>query len=164
MAGQALRIVRGATNGVAMARSDTLNSMISNAWRLTGLGLAIIIGALNLSLIWFAVAALTGEALALWASVAGLKSKHGMKPATTLLPTAAGIGCVCFAIAVERVVPLKSSWIVNWASFSICSLVSCAVFLVCFPALRYLASVSFTKMNSRIQNRLPWQPSKSLQA
>ena len=94
MIGQAFRILRGAPNCAAMAHGDTVNTMSSNLWRLSGLALAVPVVLLKLDLYWVAIAGGVGELLALIASLVRLRMKHGIPLHDCLYPA-----CLVVAIA-----------------------------------------------------------------
>ncbi len=71
-AGQALRLLRVAPNLASMAKANTSNLMISNFFRLSGVGLAVVVAINKWDLYLIAVAALLGEMLALAASLFSL--------------------------------------------------------------------------------------------
>src|SRR6201999_3974036 len=77
IAGQALRVVRGATVSAAMARGDTMNMMVCSSWRLAALPLSIAAGLWHGSLTWFAVTGFTGEVAAMIAAVTRLRRRQG---------------------------------------------------------------------------------------
>jgi len=104
MAAQTLRTLRGATVAAAMARGDTVNNLKSSAWRLSGLPLAIMVGVLKGSLLWFAVSGFIGESIALGVAVAGLKSRHGIPAKATFIPLSVGLALVVVAYIVKCVV------------------------------------------------------------
>lgn len=140
IAAQALRLVRGATVSAAMARGDTMNMMVCSAWRLCGLPLAIGVGLLHGSLLWFAVTGFAGEIAALWASVARLSSRQGVRPGITLAPTALGAGCVLAAVALKCCLSVPPHSFANWMLVALSVSASAAVFAVCFPGLRALTA------------------------
>jgi len=140
IAGQALRIVRGATVSAAMARGDTMNMMVCSAWRLCGLPLAIGVGWLHGSLTWFAVTGFIAEIVALAASVIRLASRQNIAPRFTLVPALLGLGCALAAIAVKWAVPLAPASPANWLLLAPAILLSAGAFAVCFPGLRSTAA------------------------
>jgi len=78
MVGQAFRILRGAPICAAMARADTINTLSSNLWRLSGLVLAVPVVLLKLDLYWVAIAGGIGEALALSSSIILLRKNQSL--------------------------------------------------------------------------------------
>ena len=136
IAAQALRIVRGATVSAAMARGDTMNMMVCSAWRLCGLPLALLVGWLHGSLVWFAVTGFAGEGVALWASVSRLAARQGIAPAITVTPTLLALACVAAAVALKWSVPLAPDSPLNWLLLLAALLLGVTAFALRFPALR----------------------------
>jgi O-antigen/teichoic acid export membrane protein len=139
-AAQSLRIVRVATGTAAMARGDTINSLLSSSWRLSGLLLAIGVGLLKASIIWFAAAALVGECVALGATIMRLQSIHSISPQITVIPTAMGLACVLFAWAIKFLFSIGSYSFLNFLLLPILVILSVGAFLFCFRELRSAAA------------------------
>jgi len=77
-AAQAAHIIRVGTTVSALALGDTRNSLFSNTFRLSGLGLAVAFAAAGYHLREIAAAACVGEAAALAGSVGFLWWRHGV--------------------------------------------------------------------------------------
>jgi len=135
-AAQALRILRAATVAAAMARGDTLNNLMSSSWRLSGLLLAIGVGLMKGSLMWFAVAAFVGEVAALGAAVFRLKVKNSILPRVTAMPAFLGLVCVVLAVAPRWVLSIAPSSYLNWLLLPLALCLTIVAFTVCFPELR----------------------------
>jgi O-antigen/teichoic acid export membrane protein len=97
---QAMRLLRVGTTCGAMALGDNANSMWANAWRVTGLGAALAVAALNAPLHWIAAVGLFGEGLAVAYSILRLRRRHGMRPGTCLRPALATLPAVVAAVLV----------------------------------------------------------------
>lgn len=97
-AAQSVRLLRVGTTIAAMARSDTVNSMGSNAWRITGLAAAGAAACFGAPLAWIAAAALLGEIAALAYSLARLARLHALSVAHCLSPSFAVLPAVAGAV------------------------------------------------------------------
>ena len=84
--GQAIRILRGAPACAALAKGDTVNTLLGNLTRLSGLALAVPVVLMKTDLRWVAAAGAVGELLALAASQVRLTSKHGVPLRDCVLP------------------------------------------------------------------------------
>lgn len=155
IAAQGLRIIRGATVGAAMARGDTVNNLVANLWRLSGLVLAVIVGWLHGSLAWFALTGFAGEAAALTVSVFRLRKQHSIAPWITLKPTLLAISCALTAAVLRQFVPISiMSWW-NWPLLIVVLLFTIAVFLLSLPELRTITRDLLGKVNARLGSPLP---------
>lgn len=135
-AAQSMRILRGATVIAAMARADTVTNVTSSLWRLSGLGLAIVVGVLKANIVWFAVAALAGEIVAVAATIVRLSSKHSVSPKLTVLPTALAMVCVLAGGATKWLSGISQYSLFNWLLLPVFLLLSAALFVFCFGQLR----------------------------
>jgi O-antigen/teichoic acid export membrane protein len=152
-AAQALRVLRGAPVIAAMARGDTVNNLVSSLWRLSGLGVACIVGLLKCSLTWFAAAGFIGEAIALWVTVSRLSSKHSLAPRLTLLPGFLGAICVLSAVVIKWAFAIGPDSLFNWLLLPVAILLTASVFLIGFPELR--ASTSDFVCHFKLRARKP---------
>lgn len=66
---QSLRIFRGASISAALAKGDSVNSLLANIARLSGLLIAWLCAARGLPMVWIAYAGIAGEIVALAASL-----------------------------------------------------------------------------------------------
>jgi O-antigen/teichoic acid export membrane protein len=148
IAGQALRMIRGATVSAAMARGDTMNMMVCSAWRLCGLPLAIGVGWLHGSLTWFAVTGFAAEVVALTASVARLASRQHLAPGFTVAPALLGLGCVLGAVAGKWALPVPAASPANALLLAPAILLSIGAFALCFPGLRSTATGFAARMRA----------------
>ncbi len=139
-AAQSMRILRGAPITAAMARGDTVNNLVSNLWRLSGLLLAIIIGVVKASLLWFAAAAFFGELVSLIATTIRLSSKQSVKPNLTIKPALLGTTCVLCAAALKWGFNVNSSSVFNWLLLPVFMILSAGAFMFCFSEFRSSAS------------------------
>jgi O-antigen/teichoic acid export membrane protein len=152
---QGLRIVRGATVGAAMARGDTVNNLVSSIWRLSGLPLAICVGALHGSLTWFALTGVVGELIALSSAIFRLSAKHSISPQITIMPTLLGLSYVIIAVAIKWALPLPPySWL-NWPMLITVLSLNAAVFMLCFPSLRAMIRDFVQKIRTRLWAPIP---------
>lgn len=152
IAAQSMRIMRGATVGAAMAQGDTINNLVSNLWRLSGLILAIVVGLLHASLTWFALTGIVGELIALTAAIVRLSTKHSIPAKITITPTAIGFGIVMLSVALKELLNLSHySWL-NWPLLLIAISSSVGVFMLCFPTLRTLIIEYAQKLRNRLKN------------
>ena len=94
---QALRCVRSAPTIAAMAKGDTQNLMISNVFRLSGLGLALIAAGARLDIQLIAASSLAGEVLAFLVAMIRLSKRHGLDLADGFRP--AGFATALLALA-----------------------------------------------------------------
>jgi O-antigen/teichoic acid export membrane protein len=94
------RLLRVGTTVAAMSLGDTVNSMWSNAWRVTGIGGVIVVAVCGLPLHWIAAAALFGEVLALLYSLLRLSQQHKIRSDTCLWPALAAAPTAAAAFAV----------------------------------------------------------------
>lgn len=154
-AGQGMRIIRGATVGAAMARRDTMNILITNIWRLSGLVLAVFVGWLHGSLAWFALTGFTGEIIALTISIRRLRSQHAIPVSVTLKPTLIGAGCVLLAGIIHQALPITSNSWWNWPLLALALAATLVVFMLSFPLLRTLGFGLLYKVNTRLGSLLP---------
>jgi len=99
-AAQSVRLLRVGTTVAAMSLGDTVNSMWSNAWRVTGIGGVIVVAVCGLPLHWIAAAALFGEVLALLYSLLRLSQQHKIRSDTCLWPALAAAPTAAAAFAV----------------------------------------------------------------
>lgn len=83
---QAIYILRVGTTVGALAKGDTLNSIIGSAARVSALAGVGIVVALRHGLVWIAICAVLGELLALAASVLRLRRRHTIPVAATIAP------------------------------------------------------------------------------
>jgi O-antigen/teichoic acid export membrane protein len=74
----AFRIIRAVPTLAAMARGDTINNMVSNLYRVSSLGLAVLAIFSGKSILWVAACGVFGELLALGASWRRLRDKCGI--------------------------------------------------------------------------------------
>lgn len=135
IAAQAVRIVRGATVAAAMAKGDTVRSLITNLCRLGALPLSIVVGLLHGSLIWFAVTGFVGEVAALWAAVARMSSQHHIPARVTVYPAGAGAACVLGCVALKWALPVSRGSLINFPLFIAALAVSGCCFGFLFPRL-----------------------------
>jgi O-antigen/teichoic acid export membrane protein len=99
---QAVRILRVAPVLAAVARADTVTSMVANVWRSCALAGMVAAAAAGAPLAWVAAAGLGGEVLAFLVSARRLRVRHGLPWGTTLAPagvTSVGVGLALVASA-----------------------------------------------------------------
>jgi len=133
--GQTLRIIRGAPTCAAMAKGDTVNTLSSNLWRLSGLIFALPFVFLKMDLYWIAIAGGLGELLALSASIIRLRRKHGLIPSDCIYPAALVCALVTVALITKVWIP-SSSFIAAFLSALVECGITVVVFAMAFPALR----------------------------
>jgi O-antigen/teichoic acid export membrane protein len=138
VAAQAIRILRGATVAAAMARGDTVNNLVSTSWRLSGLVLAIVVGLLKGSLVWFAAAGLAGEIAALAAAAGLLRRDHSIPSRATFEPALVAALCVALVGAAKWALAAGPSSPINWFLLPPALCISLALFAAWFPELRSL--------------------------
>jgi O-antigen/teichoic acid export membrane protein len=136
IAAQSLRILRGAAVAAATSHGDTVNNLISSLWRLSGLGLALVVGLLRWSLTWFAIAGFVGEAVALVSALTYLNSRHSIAPKVTIKPLLLGTVSVVFGCFLKWAFSVDSFSYANWAICAVLVGVTMAGFFVFFPELR----------------------------
>jgi O-antigen/teichoic acid export membrane protein len=83
---QGVRILRVGPTLAAVARGDTVNSMISNVWRSAALIAMAVAALVHADLAWIAAAGLGGEIVALLYSCARLARRQGVSFRATLAP------------------------------------------------------------------------------
>jgi O-antigen/teichoic acid export membrane protein len=111
---QALRVIRNVIGDTAMARGDTMNNLVSSSWRLSGLTVAILVSLTHGSLIWFAVAGIVGETVALSAVISRLARRHRITPIYTISPTILGLVIVLVAVALRWTLSIGPYSLMNW--------------------------------------------------
>jgi O-antigen/teichoic acid export membrane protein len=133
---QGVRILRVTPTLAAVARADTMNSMLANVWRTTALGGMAVAAALHAPLPWIAAAGLGGEILALLYSCARLARRQSVPMRVNLAPAtiafcggAAALGCALLLGTASRAA------LAVLATLAVQSATVAALF-VCFPALR----------------------------
>jgi O-antigen/teichoic acid export membrane protein len=133
--GQAFRIMRGAPTCAALAKGDTVNTMLANVSRLLGLGLAVPVVLLKMDLCWVAVAGGVGEFLALATSIIRLRWKHGLLLRDCLYPAGlmAALALAAY-VAKDALTPSQPATSLALAAGG-CA-VSLAMFGVVFAGLR----------------------------
>lgn len=149
-ASQGLRIIRGATVGAAMSQGNTMNILIANLWRLSGLILAVAVGWFQGSLGWFALTAFAGELIALAISTRGLATHHGLPLMLTAKPTLMAAFCVITATCFRSVFHTDSSSPINWVYLILSLILSCTFFFLLLPPLRRQAAELASHLNSRL--------------
>lgn len=87
---QAIRLMRVIPTTAALARGDTLNSLVANLGRAPAIGLAVLAAAEGMPLAWVAATGAVGEAAALLVCSWRLGTKHRLLVSISLVP--AGIG------------------------------------------------------------------------
>jgi hypothetical protein len=120
--------------------------------------LAIIVGVLNASIIWFAVAALAGEVVALGATIIRLNSKHSISPGITIKPALVAVVCVLSAWAIKWLLSVGSDSFFNWLLLPVMVLFTTGAFMLCFRELR----VATTMIALNISERIGWPASKQV--
>lgn len=152
IAAQSVRIVRGATVAAAMAKGDTVRSLIANLCRLGALPLSIAVGLLHGSLLWFAVTGFIGEIAALWAAVSRMSSQHAIPVRVTLNPAFLGAGCVVCAAVLKWALPISKS---SLANFPLCLgvlTIAGGAFVLTFPRLASVLSRTANGIRVRLLN------------
>ncbi len=155
IAAQGLRIIRGATVGAAMARGDTVNNLVANLWRLTGLVLAVIVGWLHGSLAWFALTGFAGEAAALAVSIFRLRKQHSIAPWITVKPTLIATCGVLIAASFRQFIHISTTSWWNWPVLAVVLIFTFAMFILCLPELRSIIRDLLYKVNTRLGSPLP---------
>jgi hypothetical protein len=135
---QAVRIFRLAPTVAAIARADTVNSMMSNVWRCTGIGAMAVAAVLHLDLTWIAASGLAGELVALLYSVRRLRLRQGIAWRTTAAPSAVVFAGTCVALVFAVSLPLADRTIVAVAVATVVQAATVAALLAVFPQLRIL--------------------------
>jgi O-antigen/teichoic acid export membrane protein len=132
---QAVRILRGAPTCAAMAKGDTVNTLMSNVWRLSGLVLAVPFAISKMDLRWIAIAGGVGEVIAYWYAIRDLQAKCEVPLLSSLLPAGGLMISTLAAFAVKwAFCPSQTLWIV---AFSILGCVgSVLLFALVFSDLR----------------------------
>ena len=136
--GQAFRIVRGAPTCAALAKGDTINTMLANLFRLSGLLLAVPVALLKMNLCWIAVAGGIGEMIALGAAIGRLRRRHGLHLGDCLYPLGLEIVLVAAAYGI-RDLYAPSGAISTLGLAALGCVVSLAAFCAVFAGLRQAA-------------------------
>ena len=137
--GQIFRILRGAPTCAALAKGDSVNTMLANLFRLSGLVLAVPIVLLRMDMLWIAVAGGLGEVAALAVSIVRLRRRHGVPLSGTLYP--AGLVMVLVSVAfVVKAAFAPSQTVTTLALAALGCLVSLGVYCAVFAQLRRAAS------------------------
>jgi O-antigen/teichoic acid export membrane protein len=141
--GQSVRILRAAPTNAALAKGDTVNSFLSNLWRLLGLGLAVPVVLFKLDLRWIAVAGGLGELLALGASLVRLRRKHNVPFGDCLCP-----GILMLILTLTAFLVRGGSAPTHIASTLALAVLGCAVSLTVFGVVfADLRRVSFSLLS-----------------
>lgn len=133
---QAVRIFRLSPTVTAIARADTVNSMMSNVWRCSGIGAMAIAGLMQLDLTWIAAAGLGGELAALLYSLRRLRIKQGIAWTTTGAPGAIAFAGTSAALAFAVLVPLADHFVIAICIAVTIQAATVAVLLAAYPGLR----------------------------
>jgi O-antigen/teichoic acid export membrane protein len=109
---QAVRLLRGVPTIASIARGDTVNLMVSNVWRLSGVVLAVALALLGASLAAIAACAAAGEIVALVGSFWRLMRVHRV-PVAMFIPSCslASTFIVASAVAVRMGLQELAAWI-----------------------------------------------------
>ena len=99
---QAIRILRGAPTCAALAKGDSVNTLLGNVCRLAGLALAALAILLKADLRLVAAAGGIGETIALSISITRLQSKHGIPMRDCFRPVALLITLVLVAFLAKN--------------------------------------------------------------
>lgn len=135
---QAVRIFRLAPTVAAIARADTVNSMMSNVWRSSGIGAMAIAGLCELDLPWIAAAGLGGEIAALLYSLGRLRRKQGIAWMTTGGPSGVAFLGTSVALASAVCFTLADRPVVAVATAAVLQIATVGALLAVFPTLRIL--------------------------
>ena len=154
-AAQGIRIIRGATVGVTMAKSDTVNILMANVWRLSGLALAALVGWLQASMALFALTAFVGEVIALVFTTVKLHKQHAIPPMVTIKPTLLATICVLVAAILHRIVPIGTALWWNWPLLILALISGFAVFMFFLLPMRFACIGFILKLNTRLGSPLP---------
>jgi len=160
-AAQAIRIIRATVGITAMACGDTMNNLLSSSWRLTGLGLAIIVGVLHASITWFALTGFVGEVISLSVVVARLARKQALSPMLTVKPVLLGVLCIGVGIVLNAFAPHGPHLILNWLWLAAVLVLTVAAYAIVFPGLRIMIGEFSRKLKSRLGSLFPQQWSES---
>lgn len=135
---QGMRILRVAPVLTAVARADTLTSMVSNVWRSCALAAMALAAALDAPLAWIAAAGLAGEVLALGVSVRRLRTRHALPVRVTLGPAALTSAGVAVALALAALLPEGTGAVPSAAVGAALTLATAGALLLAYPQLREL--------------------------
>jgi O-antigen/teichoic acid export membrane protein len=133
---QALRLVRAGPTAASMARGDTVNTLMANWVRLTGLGLATAAAYAGLNLIIIAWTMVAGEALAMGTATWRLRRVHGLPMSHSFKPVGVGILFWLFALGGQRWFVPGSHPILDFGAALAACLAYTIVMLILFQELR----------------------------
>ncbi|MFQ5654907.1 MAG: oligosaccharide flippase family protein [Planctomycetota bacterium] len=131
---QALRMIRVAPTIAAMARADTMNSMVSNLARTAALIGVAMVAASGGSLAAIAACGFGGEALALVTCLARLRLVHRVPAAIVVRPLVVAAACVAAALLVQP--EAGHEWLPSLALTAAFSLLLLGVLARLHPELR----------------------------
>lgn len=140
---QAVRLLRVGATLAVMALGDTRNSMVANAFRSLGLGLALVVALHGWPLYWIAAAALIGEAIALVVAVAWGYRYHRLSPGICCRPAVVmvcGIGLASLAAQSSFV---QSNWLACAALYMALAVVLLAAMVTVFEDCRRVCQDSW---------------------
>lgn len=149
-----LRLLRVAPTMAAMARTDTLNLLMSNIWRCVGLGLAIIAAATGADVRLIAVSAVLGELCGIAASCVILRKRHAVPLRTSGTPALVCSVFLLVALIARHLLEVSPLWPAVVTTIGLIVLLITSVAATCPKAayeLRATVSAANRYMNARRQ-------------
>jgi O-antigen/teichoic acid export membrane protein len=139
---QTLRMMRVGPTIVALARGDSMNSLMANVGRATAVPMALGAAILGADLWWMAIAGAVGEVVSLGTAVVLLKHRHAFAMRMTLWPVAfygVFVGLAACAVAMGAA---SAGWVVVLGVSAGLSGAAAGAMLVVFKELRRSAGLS----------------------
>lgn len=146
---QSLRIIRGASISAALAKGDSVNSMMANIWRLVGLVLAVGFVYFGLSLVWVAIAGVLGEIVGLAASLTRGWRKQGTAPGDCLRPMAVMTMLTTGGVLAKLALG-EAQWLVALASAVTGGILCTIAFTMVFPLLKDMAVSTHAEIRQKL--------------
>jgi len=155
---QGVRMLRVAPVLTAMARADTVNSMLSNVWRTTALGAMAVAAAKHMELRWIAAAGLGGEIVAFLYSTGRLRRLHGIPSSAVLAPCAIAFAGAAAAIACAETAPLGRGAAAEALASAAVLAATLGAMLAAYPGLRASLGRAVRAASPRFAAAVPQGP------
>jgi O-antigen/teichoic acid export membrane protein len=149
----ALRLLRVTPTIAAMAKGDTENMLISNVFRVIGLGVAIVAAGKGMELYYIAMSALVGETLAFFVSVLRLAKRHDLNYGDSFGPALLTTILVCMAGGFAKLGSQTASWpviISLMVGMAVLALVATLVLFSNFRG-RFMTEIKTMSMKMKVQ-------------
>lgn len=135
-AAQSLRLLRVAPATIALARGDSLNPTMSNAFRALSFGLAFVFASRGADIVWIAASGLIGELLAIFPSLGMLKYRLNIPVQHFVMPIISSLSGLLLAAFLWRTGLFNAGPLSAFFVATLLSLCVVALFLLLFPDFR----------------------------